>query len=346
MWNTIPKELYLRIINYINDPKQLEECRLVCTDWNHPDVKLAQHLSHIALYSKTDTSLFYKYMSKHPKRDRFIKHISLENGFNWNRTFLNLMDLVFTPNLEVFEGNLNYNEDFFYYKINTIEKSSSIKHWKLKAMPQNQKFSYMYFKTLLTFKDTLEHITLDLYVYIPVTNVESRRIVKHLKGFTSLRKLSLMGYLNIQEIGDLLQECCHIEELYLEPNRLHGVEVEQNWRNVVSKKMDSLNILKIGKSVPIYVVKYLMSICPNVETIELDGRWDYPRFNHEIFHVLGAIKHVPYFKIKYMLDEKIMELNNIVDFIKADRDDASVEHFINIINAEEIYICSNYKIQK
>ena len=89
-----------------------------------------------------------------------------------------------------------------------------------------------------------------------------------------------------------------------------------------------------------------MSICPNVETIELDGRWDYPRFNHEIFHILGAIKHVPYFKIKYMLDEKIMELNNIADFIKADRDDASVEHFINIINAEEIYICSNYKIQK
>lgn len=345
MWNTIPKELYLYIISYINDPKQLEECRLVCTDWNHPDVKLAQHLSHIVLYSKRDTLLFYEYMSKYPTRSRFIKHISLGNGFDWDRTFLNLMDLVFTPYLEVFEGKLNYDEDFFYYKINTIAKSSPGKRWKLKVIPQNQNFSYMYFKTLLTFKDTLEHIILDLYVYIPVTNVESRRIAKHLKEFISLKKLSLMGYLNVQEIGDLLQECCHIEELYLEPNRLHGVEFEQNWETLVSKRMDSLKILKIGQSVPIFVVKYLMRICPNVETIELDGRWDYARFNHDVFRILGAIKHVPYFKIKYMLDEKIVKLKEIVDFIKADRNDASVEHFINIIDAEEIYICSNYKIQ-
>lgn len=345
MWNTIPKELYLYIISYINDPKQLEECRLVCTEWNHPDVKLAQHLSHIVLYSKRDTLLFYEYMSKYPTRSRFIKHISLGNGFDWDRTFLNLMDLVFTPYLEVFEGKLNCNEDFFYYKINTIAKSSPSKRWKLKVIPQNQNFSYMYFKTLLTFKDTLEHIILDLYVYIPVTNVESRRIAKHLKEFTSLKKLSLMGHLNVQEIGDLLQECCHIEELYLEPSQLRGVEFVQNWETLVSKKMDSLKILKVGRNVTMFVVKYLMCICPNVETIELDGRWDYARFNHDVFRMLGAIKHVPYFKIKYMLDEEIVKWKDIVDFIKADRNDASVEHFTNIIDAEEIYICSNYKIQ-
>jgi len=78
----------------------------------------------------------------------------------------------------------------------------------------------------------------------------------------------------------------------------------------------------------------------NVETIEIDGRWHYPRFNEFILETLKTIKQVPAFKLKFMLDDNITSLVDIIDSINADRNDISVEHFINAVHAEEIIISS------
>ncbi|CAO0796410.1 unnamed protein product [Mucor circinelloides] len=341
MWSTIPQELYLRIIQFIDEPKQIKECRLVCKDWNHPDLKYMQQLSCVVINSKNSVSLFYEFMKKHPTKGRFVRQIILGDVIDWNRTFLNLMDLVFTPHLEIFKGTLTYNEDYFYYKISSIIKSSPNKTWSLKLILQNQHFSYLYFKTLLLLKDTLEDITLNFYNYNHDPPLDKGRIAKHMNQFKRLKKLSLMGSFTIKELGDILQACSRLEELYLEAISLDFFHFDRHSTDYADlKRMTSLKTLKVGESAPVSVIKYLLYMYPNVETVEIDGRWHYPRFNEFILETLKTIKQVPAFKLKFMLDDNITSLVDIIDSINADRNDISVEHFINAVHAEEIIISS------
>ncbi|KAK4516884.1 Transcriptional adapter ada2 [Mucor velutinosus] len=342
MWDTIPQELYLRIIHYINEPKQIKQCRLVCKYWNHPDLKYIQQLSHIVVNNKDSVSLLHEFMKKHPTKGRFVRQIILGDVFDWNRTFLNLMDLVFTPHLEIFKGMLINNEDYFYYKIGNIIKASPNKTWNLKVILENQHFSYLYFKTLLLLKDSLETITLNFYNYDRDSPPDKGRIARHMNQFTKLKKLSLMGSFTIKELGDILQACSHLKELYLEAKDLdffHFNRFSSDYADL--KRMASLRTLKIGRYAPASVVEYLICIYPNVETVEIDGRWYYPQFNEAIFTILKTIKKVPKYKFKYMLDEDSTTLDSIVNSIKAVRSDVSVEHFINAVDAEEIIVTSN-----
>ncbi|KAF1807382.1 hypothetical protein V8B55DRAFT_1465228 [Mucor lusitanicus] len=342
MWETIPQEIYLQIIHFINEPKQIKQCRLVCKYWNHPDLKYIQQLSRIVINNKNSVSFVYDFMERHPTKGRFVKHIILGDSFDWNRTFLNLMDLIFTPNLEVFKGILTYNEDHFYYKISNIIKSSPKKTWNLKVVPDNQYFSYLYFKTLLLLKDSLEDITLNFHNYNRDSPPDKGRIARHMDQFTRLKKLSLMGSFRIKELRDILQACPHLEELYLEAEGLRSFIFDPCSSDYTDlKKMTSLRTLKIGRYAPASVMEYLICIYPNVETVESDGRWCYPLYNEVIFTTLKAIEKVPIYKVKYMLDDNITPLGDIVKSIKAIRHDVSVEHFINAIDAEEIIITSN-----
>ncbi|CAO3633136.1 unnamed protein product [Mucor fragilis] len=226
------------------------------------------------------------------------------------------MDLVFTPRLEAFKGVLNCNEDHFYYKISNIIKSSPNKAWNLKVILENQHFSYLYFKTLLLLKDSLEDITLNFYNYEQVP-LDKQRIARHMDQFTRLKKLSLMGRFTIKELGDILQACSYLEELYLETEGLDLFNFDHSSSDYADlERMTSLRTLKIGRYAPASVMKYLICIYSNVETVEIDGRWHYPYFNEFIFTTLKAIKKVPKYKFKYILDDTITPLDDIVDSIK------------------------------
>ncbi|KAL9547943.1 hypothetical protein MBANPS3_005923 [Mucor bainieri] len=342
MWDTIPQEIYLRIIYFINEPKQIKQCRMVCKYWNHPDLKYIQQLSCIVLNSKASLTLVHEFMKKHPTKGRFVRQIILGNIFDCNRAFLDFVGLVFTPHLEIFKGMLIYNADHFYYKISNIIKSSPNKTWNLKVVLENQHFSYLYFKTLLLLKDSLEEMTLNFHHYSQESPLEKGRIARHMNQFTQLKKLSLMGSFTIKELESILQSCSHLEELCLETQGLDRFSFDRFSSDFADlKRMVNLKTLKIGKYAFASVLEYLVCMYPNIETVEIDGRWDYPTYNHAIVATLNIIKKVPKYKFKYMLDDNITPLHSIVNNIKAARNDVSVEHFINCADAEEITITSN-----
>ncbi|KAL9552159.1 hypothetical protein MBANPS3_003915 [Mucor bainieri] len=348
MWNRLPPELYLRIIHYIDDPLQIKQCRLVCRQWNHPDARFAQLVFRIALTTIEDARRFYEYMKKHPTKGRFVRKIILGNNFHWNQTLLGLMDLAVTPYLEVMQGQLPYNENIFYNKLNAIIAASSptASSWKLQVIPENKLFSDSYLEALLALKHSLETIHLDLYSCAHGTHLNIDLITARMVEFARLTKLSLKGPFRFHNLVALLQACHHLLDLYLEPDlqddpaALLMLQASTDQFQV----RDTLKTLKIGQFAPICVVEHLMSVHPRVEYVAINAPWYYSGSMEATLNLLDAIKHVPYYEMNCIVDDRDdTVVDSIVSFIERDRAHVSVSKFDDT-NRPEIVIQSQYSI--
>ncbi|EPB88085.1 hypothetical protein HMPREF1544_05147 [Mucor circinelloides 1006PhL] len=345
MWDALPLELYLRIVHFIEEPLQIKECRLVCKSWDHPDLKYMQLVSNIVLTTIEDTQFFYKYMNKHPTKARFIRKIVLVDVFHWNHTFLALMDLVITPHLQVLQGQLPYNEELFYAKLNTILASTPAAPWKLLVFPENKLFSWDYFKALVSLKKSIEIIHLDLYHCTHNTRLDIDKIITHMIEFPRLTKLSLTGQFTFQKLVDLLQACHHLVDLYLEPQlpEEQGM-LQPQVPAIISqfKVLNTLKTLRIGKYAPIHVIQYLVFVYPDVELVAVNAPWYYSGSIEATLGLLKVIRKVLYYEMNCIIDDRDnTKVDSIISFIKRDRSHAFVRQ-LDDINRPEITICSRY----
>jgi len=284
-------------------------------------------------------------MNKHPTKARFIRKIVLVDVFHWNHTFLALMDLVITPHLQVLQGQLPYNEELFYAKLNTILASTPAAPWKLLVFPENKLFSWDYFKALVSLKKSIEIIHLDLYHCTHNTRLDIDKIITHMIEFPRLTKLSLTGQFTFQKLVDLLQACHHLVDLYLEPQlpEEQGM-LQPQVPAIISqfKVLNTLKTLRIGKYAPIHVIQYLVFVYPDVELVAVNAPWYYSGSIEATLGLLKVIRKVLYYEMNCIIDDRDnTKVDSIISFIKRDRSHAFVRQ-LDDINRPEITICSRY----
>ncbi|KAL9547517.1 hypothetical protein MBANPS3_006127 [Mucor bainieri] len=289
----LPQELWIHILNQVQDKPQLATCRLVCKQWN-PIAEKAMFSQTLEI--KADESFVTKlhyHLSKKPALALSIKDIYL-NSDHGKSTLLykELLKLVVTPNLEEVRGV--FHSKMAGQQFHQIIVKSPRKFNKIRRIPITTP-SDLHTQCLYALKDSLQ--ILQLVTCAQLSNTVLHRLNEFTKLF--LFDLSKPDIQDILELDTILSRLQSATELELDVGlREQGFIPKSNdqmkaWltQNVeIDEKITSIRGLSC-RTVDHWcnLTEYLAYKYPNLQSLTI-GRM---LLSNDIERILEAIEHVP-----------------------------------------------------
>ncbi|EPB88130.1 hypothetical protein HMPREF1544_05074 [Mucor circinelloides 1006PhL] len=273
MWSHLPQELQIKIFGLIDSIAQLAECRLVCKCWYHQadSTLLGQH---IILENDKDIIQLYTFLNGDPVRGSLVKNVTLLGPHFHDYLLGELVCLIFTPTLEKFKGRLEGCGSNILFEINLNALTDVSNFDRLTILPTPQKFTFMYFNTLVKFKESLQSMA--LYLNDLHQDLEQQRyIMERLQGFKALVMLDLKIKINnVTDAEQILQHFTRLEwlrlEIYTECAFIMSEKRTQEWTTNSVAVVESLKSLEVKGCIFGDVFEYLCYKYASIHTIKLD----------------------------------------------------------------------------
>ncbi|KAL9542311.1 hypothetical protein MBANPS3_008670, partial [Mucor bainieri] len=296
----LPHEVWINILNRVQNQKQLAACRLVCKQWN-PIAEKAMFSEDLKISTKeSHVKKLHYHLTRNPAVIPFIKKMNLYNATGTLATNLllhELLKLVIHPNLEQVSGHFHSKdaEKLFYQTI--LDSADKLK--QLKIIPANPD-SDLCQKVYYALRESLD------YMYLSSSASNSHMIVERLNEFTNLRFLDIEKYNipSIQALDSLILDrlkCATTLELlvdFTEENFTPKSNSQMNaWlsQNVIKdERMKTLTRVCNGSMAHwCNLAEYLVYKYPNLEFLKLLG----VTLGGDIERILQATKHIPVFSL-------------------------------------------------
>ncbi|KAL9555869.1 hypothetical protein MBANPS3_002151 [Mucor bainieri] len=302
----LPVELWIKILDQIQDKAQLASCRLVCKSW---DVIAEKATFKEVVLSDQSASKLCNYLKQKPRAAQYIERVFIMiYGLEMN-LFQETMALAMQNNLKALGGELSSSEmqKALLAAIQTLPS----KCVKLEQLPFSTSFTRSYAALLYHCKETMQSISIKLS---GDDNIDALHTTANkLEEFPKLTQLSIDNYSNIidsnQGLESILKGCPHLKNLRLGlsaqsvgPDVVDDPDIDdrffENVQTVESMKSISIQFSLNRCSMPENacisgsdLFQYLSFKYPKVDSLFISGyhpvlQYRYPVFKHlDTFHL-------------------------------------------------------------
>ncbi|KAL9542901.1 hypothetical protein MBANPS3_008374 [Mucor bainieri] len=294
---TIPLEIWINVLKYVEMPSDICQCRLVCKRWDY--------IAETALFTKElrvndiqTASKMYNHLIKQPKRAHLIRYLDFRNVRGDEPETLLLLREAFTTSMKFLAEEMEEMEEtpslhlkFFVTLVDIVESAPPHSCFSLQIMPYCYS-SEPYAKAAYTFRNTLQNLK---------TTFDSsymRSMFDKLAVFKQLRYLELDGdtVTTLEDLESTLRHCDKLKVLHLYinvnafPHQTTAAITE--WTKAHVQQVESLTDLDTS-ACETGAIQYLAYKYPNLSYFRCAASYFYD--DEEFFRLMSVAKNTKQF---------------------------------------------------
>ncbi|CEP14536.1 hypothetical protein [Parasitella parasitica] len=290
----LPFDVLLSVFDFVDDSKQLMQCRLVCKSWKAAALQVAL-CKPLLIESEAQLLGFSNFLVTHEDLVSYVRHLTITNrsyydaayaigeedlvedeenldeeNLDEENPFKKILPLVFHEKLEILGGNLD--DTYSYRKILEIVAHSQ-KRFRLKKMPDpaNQE-SNDYKMAALFFKETLVHVY--LLVSIEPSDADIH-FFSSLQDFRCLTSIALtVEQVRFPELKTIVDGCPLLQEMdigWVETQNDMTTEQVRQWFTINDSRNDLiLKTVKVSNCFSSNFIEYLALKYRKIEEVSID----------------------------------------------------------------------------
>ncbi|KAI8641570.1 hypothetical protein BD408DRAFT_433227 [Parasitella parasitica] len=332
----LPLEVIFYVLDFVDEIKELAECRLICKACNPKATKLMLGKP-ICIANEEQAWGFIKHLTKDTKLKSYVRHLRITSRTHYDMDYLRnenslsddegnpykrILSLVFQENLEIIDGNL---DDPYSYQLlcNMARQSRDQQKIKLRKIPDpGEETSDVYKEAVLCFTESLEHLYLLIPRQISSTGI---RLFLSLKNFTCLTSIALsVERNNIVSLKFIADNCPRLQELNIKWIGNEGDwttdQVRQWFEGHDTHSACSLKVLNVSNCSSCNPIEYLVLKYLRIENISIDisSYNDHIEAAVVLLRIIRALKdNATGYNITFLPNRLFTELYNAVFHVLA-----------------------------